>query len=182
MKKLMVAAVAIAMAIASQAATVNWTATAVYTGNATDKASGIAYFMVTDAQPTSAFTTGLTHAQLTDLVGSAYSWTPSTAGTYSVPTTAAVANATLGLEDSHAYTAYLVIFDGATIDASKNFYVSNAKDFSTMGGTTNIGVSFGSQKTASQNAANWTEIAPEPTSGLMMLLGMGVLALRRRRA
>lgn len=30
--------------------------------------------------------------------------------------------------------------------------------------------------------AGWYAVAPEPTSGLMMLLGLGALALRRRRA
>jgi len=37
---------------------------------------------------------------------------------------------------------------------------------------------------ATQTAANWVgggEPAPEPTSGLLMLLGMAGLALRRRR-
>lgn len=31
-------------------------------------------------------------------------------------------------------------------------------------------------------SAGWYAVAPEPTSGLMMLLGLGALALRRRRA
>ena len=35
----------------------------------------------------------------------------------------------------------------------------------------------------SHTAGNWTAVAaPEPTSGLLMLLGMAGLALRRRRA
>lgn len=42
-------------------------------------------------------------------------------------------------------------------------------------------VSFGSLKTATQNAANWADV-PEPTSGLLLLLGVAGLALKRKRA
>lgn len=36
--------------------------------------------------------------------------------------------------------------------------------------------------TYGDNTTEWTAVAPEPTSGMMLLLGMRVLALRRRRA
>ena len=46
--------------------------------------------------------------------------------------------------------------------------------------TTNI-ATFGVSNSATQNASNWTA-APEPTSGLLMLLGIAGLALRRKCA
>lgn len=35
---------------------------------------------------------------------------------------------------------------------------------------------------AAESRTGWTAAAPEPTSGLLMLIGLGALALRRRRA
>ena len=40
---------------------------------------------------------------------------------------------------------------------------------------------FGNMATATQNASNW-QVVPEPTSGLMLLLGVAGLALKRKRA
>lgn len=42
-------------------------------------------------------------------------------------------------------------------------------------------INFGNVATFTQNASNWQAV-PEPTSGLLMLLGVAGLALRRRRA
>ncbi len=181
MKKLMILAATVTLAVATQAATCNWVALNVYEGNTTDKATGIAYFMTTATAATSAWVEGLTADQCMALVGSSYSYTPSAAGTYSVSAANKVDNATLGLTDGTGYTSYLVVFDGATIADSTSFYVSNTKSFQALTGTSNASISFGNQMTASQNAANWTAMAPEPTSGLLLLMGMGVLALRRKQ-
>ena len=42
-------------------------------------------------------------------------------------------------------------------------------------------ITFGNMATATQNASNWAAV-PEPTSGLLLLLGMAGLALKRKRA
>ena len=48
--------------------------------------------------------------------------------------------------------------------------------------TSTITVNFGNMQTATQDAANWaTAAAPEPTSGLLLLLGVAGLALRRKQ-
>lgn len=71
------------------------------------------------------------------------------------------------------YDFYFVIDDG-------NYtYTSNIKA-QTANATTTPTVGFGSQQAATQGSG-WTAV-PEPTSGLLMLLGMAGLALRRRRA
>ena len=183
MKKIMIMLGAVACAASLQAASVYWTATNVYAGNDTDKVSGVAYFLTTSMYDTS-YWAGLTKAsEFTTALEGKYSFTPSTAGTYSKTSANAVANADLGLTDSTAYTGYLLIFDTATITDASNYYITNTKDFATMGGTTAQGISFGTQKTASQAAAGWSAVAvPEPTSGLMMLLGLAGLALKRKRA
>ena len=75
---------------------------------------------------------------------------------------------------------YMIIEDaGNTIDTS----VTDPTKIitSTAQATSTPTVAFGSMATITPNAANWQSV-PEPTSGLLMLLGMAGLALRRRRA
>ena len=179
MKKLMFMLAAVAVAACTQAASVSWTCTNVKdgSGNAID---GIAYFVnaATLSQETLA---GYSKASdFTTALSGMYSWTPTDAGKY---TSAAVDNATLGLSDATASQAYLVIFDTATITDSSNYYVTEVKSFDTYAGTMTQNVKWGSQSTASQAAGAWTSVSvPEPTSGLLLLVGMAGLALRRRRA
>lgn len=47
--------------------------------------------------------------------------------------------------------------------------------------TSTATITFGNMASATQNASNWAAV-PEPTSGLLMLLGMAGLALKRKRA
>lgn len=179
----MIALAAVAIAAGAQAASVYWTATNVYAGNATDKNAGIAYFLTTSMASTESWASLTSAAEFTAALDGKYSWTPATAGTYSVSTANAVANSTLGLTDGSSYTGYLLIFDTATITDESKYYITNTKDFTALTGTSSAGVSFGTQKNATQAAGGWTAVAvPEPTSGLLMLLGMAGLALRRRRA
>ena len=125
---------------------------------------------------------------ITTALGSAYSYNGS-AGKFTVKAANAVPNATLGLTDSTSYEAYLMIFDTATVTDSSNFYLTPTKTLETFGGTETASVKFGTQKTASQNSANWASSSggggadgPEPTSGLLLLVGAGILGLRRKRA
>ena len=78
-------------------------------------------------------------------------------------------------------TAYFVVFNS---DGSA-FYTS-AEAQATVIETGSGTFSFGNQASGSAtlgtgSAGSWTAV-PEPTSGLLMLLGMAGLALRRRRA
>ena len=78
---------------------------------------------------------------------------------------------------------YLVILDSDATATASYAYVSDIASAATsaLGGA--AAISFGdTQLAAMQNAGNWTAAAPEPTSGLLLLLGMAGLALKRKRA
>ena len=90
-------------------------------------------------------------------------------------------NVTTGSPDKEKYSAYTVILDGA-VGSAKNFLVSqqltdiNNPGYS--GGLGDVNLSFGTQASVA-----WTAVSvPEPTSGFLMLVGLGALALRRRKA
>ena len=180
MKKLMFMLAAVAMTACTQAASVSWTCTNVKDGTGSP-ISGIAYFVnaaTLSQSDAKAFTKA---SDWTTALSGAYSWSPTDAGKY---TSAAVDNATLGLTDATASSAYLVIFDTAAITDTSHYYMTEVKNFDTYGGTETASVKWGSQSTASQAAGAWTSVSPvpEPTSGLLMLIGMAGLALRRKRA
>ena len=88
------------------------------------------------------------------------------------------ANFTNGADGS----AYLVIFDAGTAAGSTHAYVSDVVTAYVPG--SGAPVTFTFDLSSSATASNWqaTSSVPEPTSGLLMLLGMAGLALRRRRA
>ena len=181
MKKLMFILAAAVATVTVQAASVSWTCTNVKDGDG-NAINGIAYFVnaaTLSQSDAAAFTKA---SDWTTALSGAYSYTPTTAGKYT--SAAAVDNATLGLSDGTASQAYLVIFDTATITDASHYYMTEVKSFDTYGGTMTQSVKWGSQSTASQAAGAWTSVSPvpEPTSGLLMLVGLAGLALRRKRA
>ena len=78
------------------------------------------------------------------------------------------------LTEGETYSFYLVLTDGdkAVTTATKNATATSV-------GSSTLG--FGSLKTLTQTTTNWQTV-PEPTSGLLFLLGMAGLALKRKRA
>ena len=149
------------VAFVSNAATVNWKVTAgnMYASNGTDKYTGVFALYATGGDLTS------------DLL--VYTKDAVVNGTIANQAFSTVDTLTVGT----AYDFYFVLTDGpATFTSS----VLTGKTAAETGATL---VNFGSMQTATQTASNWVGGAvPEPTSGLLMLLGMAGLALRRRRA
>ena len=89
--------------------------------------------------------------------------------------------------DAGTYTAFYVVFDSATPTAGSANYavVSGAANLTkTIGASTaSITFSAGNQSSVLNNTANWKSFGPvpEPTSGLLLLVGAGMLALRRKQ-
>lgn len=182
MKKLMFMLAAVAMATCTQAAAVSWTCTNVKDSSGS-KISGVAYFINAATLSQSDFKALDGADAFNTALSGMYSWTPGTAGKYS--TAADVENSALGLSDAHeGYQVYLAIFDTATITDSSNYYLTGVQSLDTLAGTYTQTLAFGNQSTPSQAAGAWTSVSdvPEPTSGLLMLVGLAGLALRRKRA
>lgn len=171
------------------AAALNWTITNVKTPASADVAgSGYMAYLFMTAQ-TVASTTGenfgvantTTAAAVAALTGGTFADYATTYAAASKATTAAGA-ITGGtgyygnFNAGDALSAFVVIIDAAAPSDIKNYIVTDIKTASWTSGTGSKALNYGSQA-----SATWTAV-PEPTSGLLMLLGMAGLALRRRRA
>ncbi len=101
---------------------------------------------------------------------------------------ASAAQSGKSLDGGASYTGFYVIFDTATATAGTSNYavVSGAANLTQSPSATAAQFTFvaGNQATFLNNASNWKSYGavPEPTSGLLMLLGMAGLALRRKHA
>ena len=190
MKKLIVTTIAFAIGIAAHAATYNWANTYgmldAYNASGTDF-TGTVYLMNNATMSQTDFVAAV-------LGGADYSAAFDTAvgGAFK---SAANADVNAGLVfDSSTYAAetvqnfYMVALD----TANNGVYVSELSGDITVAdiGTLDVkfshdaayeGVVFGSD-VKSFSGAGWYTAVPEPTSGLLMLVGLAGLALRRRRA
>ena len=187
MKKLMIALAAVAIAFASNAATFTWKATSGYIYDGADTpaklTSGTAYLL---------FTSALTQSDLVTAFAADAATAASTVASKAVNTTSVGSNARIAetaefTSDVTAnQTAYFVIFN------DDNMYVSITADAEYMAVGTS-GIAFASVSTSSKAfndvaggyaGAGWYGAAavPEPTSGLLLLLGVAGLALKRKRA
>ncbi len=154
-------AAVIVAGVAANAASFKWTAANIYSPtDSTAKLSGA---------------TATLYAYLSSADASA-----ATSVATTTTTTAGAINYTFSndsLTGGNDYNFYFVIESGDYTFTSATLENVAAQATSTKT------VGFGNLTTASTTGGGWTTAAvPEPTSGLLMLLGMAGLALRRRRA
>ena len=127
MKKLMFMLAAVAMAVGAHGASVYWTCTNVKDGDG-NAINGVAYFINAATLSQDAFKALSGADAFTTALSGKYSYTPTDAGKYTVTADKAVANATLGVPDATTgVSAYLAIFDTATITDSSNYYLTEVK-------------------------------------------------------
>lgn len=185
MKKLVIALTAVVLGIAANAATVNWTATGVAEyGKATAAASSLGYIgVLIDASITDRDTMLAKFAnQDTSLVaGATIANSQGTVGILQGQSFNGYVSVTGAGNFGNSVTvnAYALIFDAATVADAKHVYVTDVLSKTTGANGQAANFSFGAL-TGTQTASNWVAV-PEPTSGLLLLLGMAGLALRRKQ-
>ena len=187
MKKLLMFAAVATLALASQAANLNWAISNVFQpGSTTDKVNGGAvYLFLTSASGNTAST--FTTVDIADVTAALDKGDTSVLSDAVVASTLSAVGAksgntglssSFGATSADSLTAYAIIFDAANAADAANYIVTGPKTANWAQGTSAAStLAFGTQATAT-----WHTMAPEPTSGLLMLVGLGALALRRRRA
>lgn len=180
MKKLIIAAAIVCAAVVANAAAINWTASAVLDPEATAAAGKntpgtgwLGYCIL--ASNLESVTDGLNAGDTTALLAASLT----DAG---VASSKGAMNVTGGSVEAGSKDFYMIVLNATTLEDATGYYVSN-KVNATVDASLDTTVGFGSQATASKATANWTAMSvPEPTSGLLLLLGMAGLALKRKRA
>ena len=171
MKKLLILAAVIVAGVAANAASFKWTGANIYgaTGSKYTGAVDIYAYLntatVADAvKVTTIYANNglLVAAEGSTTAGATYDWTGATVGS--------------------TYNFYMVIEDGGKQFSSATSNPTVIKAGAAQA-TSTTGVAFANMTTATlTNAGDSWVAVPEPTSGLLMLLGMAGLALKRKRA
>lgn len=189
MKKLLTALSIVVAACSLHAASLNWAINQVKTPSDSDVAGSgyMAYLFMTSQTvvSTTAENFGVANttvaAATAALAAGTFADFASTYAAASKATTSAglITGATgyyANFNAGDALSAFAIIIDAGSPADAKNYIVTSELSASWTSGTGTKTLNFGSQASASYTAV------PEPTSGLLILLGMAGLALRRRRA
>lgn len=177
MKKIILVIAAVVIATCTQAASVKWNVNAVQNpaGTGAGSVGWVAAIFIDDAAGTLRSSVN-GETDFSTLLASA-SQTVATVASG----TAVRANGTTG-SFSAGETAYVfaLVLDSSDVATAENFYLTSLQNKTVAGTGADITISW-----VGTNAAqgSWSPInVPEPTSGLLLLIGMSGLALKRKRA
>ena len=186
MKKILMAVAIVCAAVAAQAASVNWTWTtsssgAVYTpGSTSETVSGGLMYIFADGLQSTVFEQWSKDGTMAS--GSLHSKELTSAGLLPAASSSAEFS-TEATGAKQSFFAALITEDGLFISATKSGSESS------LAGGTKLTFAFKSASQAeaitgatSYTGAGWYAAVPEPTSGILLLIGMAGLALRRKQA
>ena len=192
MKKLVIMACAIAMAAVAQAATAQWASGALYT--AAGKDGGWSSTLVNNADALVTMNVYLVDAATYATVSAMdqagmYEWASDKTATYTgrnLNGENKIGAVTIKDTNAAGSTTFYSIITATYTDATYGeMYMATAAELTTpASGVKAVSNIFGGAATATSGGVrDWQAAAvPEPTSGLLMLVGLAGLALRRRRA
>ena len=183
MKKLIIAFAAGVLAVCANAATYKWAVDGITDPSSGEASSGLRGWCFVAATSKS----GITTISIDDAVAlinqgangitSLKTYALKTGKTSSGVLSPSAYDGGWGTGDT--LTTYAIVFDvgDATPTGASKYIVSSTETITFANATT-------ARTAAGLNMASstWTAVAPEPTSGLLLLLGMAGLALKRKRA
>lgn len=184
MKKLMIAAMAVLAAVAANAAALKWGSGTVElaSGSQAGKNEVTGYLFLIDSTTYTSLAANTTGKALSDAVYAAYGSSLASADANKATNAKGVANISDSTVYANGNTAYaaLLFIEGDNYMGNVATYTLTSDLDTTID---NLALTIGGDVGGGSTATAWsTTAAPEPTSGLLMLLGMAGLALRRRRA
>ena len=178
MKKLIIAAAMVCAAAFAQAATVNWGVSGVKAEGNTSPTAGWAVmaFYTEVGAGSSAIEAAIASKEAASLA-----FESTTLAVQLSKGKVTAHNATVaGITDtSKNYDFYFVVFNNSDATAATKYAIQSAlnQEYSSLDGNYSVSSTFSS-------STPWTEVPapviPEPTTGLLVLLGVAGLALRRR--
>lgn len=191
MKKLMFMLAAVACAVVAHAASINWTISNVY--SAADSSSKVAansmsawlFVTANSTDVTTVKTTTLAAVQAVlgsgDLTGLS-----SLAAAHASNSAEGTIGGATGLTgfSSGSLTAFAVVIDSTELATANNYFLVSGGETKTASFTSATGMKmlgWGDQTSYTQGAGKWSAV-PEPTSGLLLVLGVAGLALKRKVA
>ena len=184
MKKLMILAAAVVATVAANAAAITWGSGTVTLADSSKagKDAVTGYLFLIDATTYSTLAANTTGTAMSDAVYAAYGSSLGSAAANKATTAKGIANITDPTTYANGDTAYAAILyiDGDNYIGNVATYTLTSDLNATVGDLANI---LGGNVGSSTTATAWSTAAvPEPTSGLLLLLGMAGLALKRKRA
>ena len=174
MKKLMIALVAVAMGFCAQAASINWSFSWATDASGMDLADGTKAYLMAASALTVADATAALDAGTFDMSKAIDVGLTSTAGGNGAEVSQVVASSLTGSQ-----TFYAVVINGDQYAITHTVAAAMKTIGDTVVAFKELSLEDGTSTIA------WNKIGtavPEPTSGLLMLVGLAGLALRRKRA